>query len=159
MRNAKLYLGIVLMAVVGCGMEEEPFGGGTGAGGKADDGSGQFGVVIDETGDGLTFEVIEGQDVIVRLPSNPSTGYDWQVASTDRTFGYPVAVVFTPAPTDVGEGGVTELVWKTDGFLSMLGSHTVVLEYRRAWEQAELPADDSFTFTVAVCEATAGAAQ
>jgi len=156
-RKAKLYLGVVLVAMVGCAMEEAPKGDGTGAGGKADDGSWDSALVIDETGDGLTFHVLEGDPVVVRLPSNPSTGYDWQVASTDRTFGYPIDVVYMPSPLDVGEGGITELVWETKGFLSLLGSHTVVLEYRRSWEDpAEHEPEGVFTFTVVIHGESAG---
>jgi predicted secreted protein len=94
--------------------------------------------------------------VVVRLPSNPSTGYEWQVVSTDRSFGYPAEVNFVPSPLDVGEGGITEMVWQTDGFLSLIGSHTVVLEYRRPWEGPEqyLPADQ-FSFTIVVHGETA----
>lgn len=102
-------------------------------------------VIIDESGNGQAFEVVEGQDIIVRLAGNPSTGYGWEVASTDRTFGYPASEDFLPDGGGPGSGGVFEFVWKTDGALSMVGSHTVVLDYLRSWEGEAI---DSFTFTV-----------
>jgi inhibitor of cysteine peptidase len=156
-KKAQLFGVVVLVALIGCGMEEPPIDEGSGVGGKADDGSREPGLVIDESGNGLTFDVLEGESVIVRLPSNPSTGYEWQVVSTDRTFGYPATVNFIPSPLDVGEGGITELVWKTGGALSLVGSHTVTLEYRRPWEDpVQQQPVDAFTFTVVVHAETAG---
>ena len=115
----------------------------------------QDALVIDASQDGQTFQVIEGADVIIRLPANPSTGYQWQVTGTDRTFGYPAASHFVPAnPVDgpmVGAGGTMEFVWKTVGFLPMAGSHAIVIEYRRPWEEDAQPAD-TFSVTVVVLE-------
>ncbi|MBW2525573.1 MAG: protease inhibitor I42 family protein [Deltaproteobacteria bacterium] len=104
-------------------------------------------LVIDEGGDGQSFDVEAGTNVLVRLPGNPTTGYEWAVASTDRTFGYPESEQYIPNESEgmVGGGGVFELQWATSGALPMEGSHTVVLAYRRSWE--EEPAD-TFTFTV-----------
>ena len=42
-----------------------------------------------EKDDGKTVTVTEGQNLVVKLQSNPTTGYKWKVVSTDRTFGYP----------------------------------------------------------------------
>lgn len=157
MKKAQRFLGVVLVVLFGCAMEEPPIGDDVGPGGKADDGAWEPGLVIDETCNGSSFDVMEGDRVVVRLPSNPSTGYEWQVVSTDRSFGYPAEVTFRPSPLDVGEGGITEMVWATDGVLSLVGSHTVVLEYRRPWEGPEQYAPaDVFTFTVVVHGEAAG---
>ncbi len=109
--------------------------------------------VIDESGDGQTFDVVEGVAVVVQLPSNPSTGYDWQVVTTDRTFGYPSVTNFIldeSAPD--GSGGITEFIWATEGISSMVGSHTVVLGYVRSWEEDAEP-EQTFTFTVNIVSA------
>lgn len=102
-------------------------------------------VVIDETGDGQSFDVIEGQKIIVRLPGNATTGYEWTVASTDRTFGYPAESNYVTDDEAVGSGGVYEFIWVTKSPLSMVGTHTVTLQYKRSWETE---AADEFTFTV-----------
>jgi inhibitor of cysteine peptidase len=108
-------------------------------------------ILIEQNDNGKTFDAEVGQDVIVRLSANPSTGYQWQVVAVDRTIGYPAATYFTPDSDRPGTGGTVEFVWKTDGFLSVVGSHTMVLEYRRPWETDGEPAD-SFSFTVVVSE-------
>src|SRR5687768_1448233 len=57
-------------------------------------------LVLTEADNGRTITVPEGQNVVVKLASNPSTGYEWSVASTDRTFGYPYYKRFLPASSD-----------------------------------------------------------
>lgn len=108
-------------------------------------------VILDEGDDGMTFDVLEGHDVVVRLSGNPSTGYAWTVGSTDRTFGYPQSEEFlVDEGGPVGSGGIYEFLWATDGPLSMVGAHTVVMNYGRSWE--EEPAE-TFTFTINVLAA------
>lgn len=104
-------------------------------------------VTIDETGNGETFDVPEGADVLVKLPSNPSTGYDWRVAATDRTFGYPESTDFEPSSEAIGSGGHTLMLWKTGGFVRAGYEHTVRLEYARASDD---DVADTFEFTVAI---------
>ena len=102
-------------------------------------------VVIDEDSDGKTVDVTEGTDLVVRLAGNPTTGYAWTVASTDKTFGYPISDDYIPNDEAVGSGGTYEFVWATAGGLSMVGQHKVTLQYKRSWEST---AADTFTFTV-----------
>lgn len=109
-------------------------------------------VVIDESGNGQSFDVIEGQRIILRLPGNPTTGYEWTVASTDRTFGYPSSEQYLADDGGAGSGGTYEFVWSTDRVLSVVGTHTVVMHYGRSWEQEPI---DEFTFTVEVVAAAA----
>src|SRR5262245_57188174 len=93
MTTKRIVVGMVLaLALAGCASDVGAGGGtgspGGGAGSKADDGTDEAGaVVIDESGDGQSFDVAQGQLVVVRLASNPTTGYDWAVTSTDRSFG------------------------------------------------------------------------
>ena len=109
-------------------------------------------LVIDETMNGVTMEVYEGTDVIVELPSNPSTGYDWRLVRTDRTFGGPVSTEYVvDDPEAIGSSGMTRMTWKTQGYLSMLGEHTVMLEYVRPWEEDVEP-EKTFTFTVIIVD-------
>jgi inhibitor of cysteine peptidase len=102
---------------------------------------------ITEADDGKTVTVTEGVNLLVKLPANPSTGYKWEVVSTDRSFGYPSVTKFSPSSSGVGSGGVQRFTWKTKGALSLVGEHTVKMEYKRSWEK-NLPATKTFTFTV-----------
>src|SRR5688572_4989878 len=59
-------------------------------------------LTLTEQDNGRTVTVTEGQNVVVKLQSNPSTGYKWEVASTDRTFGYPYYTRFLKNSDAVG---------------------------------------------------------
>jgi predicted secreted protein len=103
-------------------------------------------LVIGESDKGKTFTVVAGQNVRVRLPSNPTTGYKWTVTQTDRTFGYPSSDTYkaNSANGPVGSGGNQTLTWKTTTAISMEGKHTVELSYKRSTGAAA----KKFTFTV-----------
>jgi inhibitor of cysteine peptidase len=104
---------------------------------------------LTEKDDGKTVTVTEGQNLVVKLQSNPTTGYKWNVVSTDRTFGYPADTRFLKNSDAVGSGGVERFSWKTKGALSMAGEHTVKMEYKRPWETNASPAK-KFSFTVKI---------
>jgi inhibitor of cysteine peptidase len=110
---------------------------------------------ITDADDNQTVTVTKGQNVLVKLSSNPTTGYKWTVASTDRTFGYPAYDKYLAASPNgpVGSGGIQRFTWKTNSPLNMAGSHTVKLEYKRAWEVNVAPAK-TFTFTVTIVDST-----
>lgn len=107
-------------------------------------------LVLTEADNGRTISVPEGQNVVVKLAANPSTGYEWVVASTNRTFGYPYYKRFLPAAENgpVGSGGLQRMTWRTKGALSMVGRHEVTLEYKRSWETG--PAARTFKFAVEI---------
>ncbi len=109
-------------------------------------------IVITESDDGKTFEVKEGTDIVVKLSSNPSTGYDWSVTNTNRTFGHPASTEYVAdaGPMLAGSGGTTVMTWETKGMLSMVGTHSVTLEERRSWDPPSSPSNTSFTFTVTI---------
>ena len=132
------FVAAVLVGAIGCDTaqtEVQPVDPGAGAVGKADTaGGGPIVVSIDDHG--TVVVVTEGQDVAVRLPANPSTGYAWNVAVTDRSFGYPYSSQFISSSAVPGRGGVAEFLWATDGFLPLVGDHSVTLVYKRPWEAA-----------------------
>ncbi len=103
-------------------------------------------VKVTEKDAGKTIAVEQGKLVALYLAANPSTGYGWKVVATDKTFGYPEEKFFASSGA-VGSGGTDRFVWKTDGPLSMLGKHSVTLEYKRSWDKK--PAK-TFTFVVDV---------
>jgi predicted secreted protein len=110
-------------------------------------------LVIDSNDNGKTFVVPQGQSVRVELPSNRTTGYRWMVGSTDKTFGYPATDTYTTTSQGVGGGGVQKLTWKTKAPIPVVGTHKVVLEYRRPWDENVKPAK-TFTFHVTITGST-----
>jgi inhibitor of cysteine peptidase len=107
---------------------------------------------ITDADNGKTVTVTKGQSILVKLQSNPTTGYKWVVASTDRTFGYPASDRFVQnGDGAVGSGGLQRLTWKTTSPLDMVGTHKVKLEYKRAWETNVAPAK-VFSFTVKIVD-------
>jgi inhibitor of cysteine peptidase len=109
-------------------------------------------LTLTEADEGRTVTIAKGQNVVVKLQSNPSTGYRWQVVATDRTFGYPASTRFVKNGDAAGASGVERMTWKTSGPLPMTGTHQVKLEYRRPWEKDSSPAK-TFTFSVSIVEA------
>ncbi len=105
-------------------------------------------VALHDIDDGRTVRVKKGQDVVVALQSNPSTGYRWHVVSTPRSFGHPAKSEFLPGVTAraIGAPGTELLTWRTAGFQPEAGqSYTVNLAYSRG---ATGEPARTFTFTV-----------
>lgn len=103
---------------------------------------------LTERDNGRTVHINAGQSLTLKLASNPTTGFDWDVTRTDRTFGYPKES-FSASSGAVGSGGTKKMVWSTRGPLDMRGTHQVTLEYHRSWETSTPPAK-TFHFTVIV---------
>ena len=96
-----------------------------------------------DNGGSVTLESPEG--VTVSLPSNPSTGYSWQVAETGPLTQVGEATYTAPDTALAGAGGV-----ETFRFASETpGSGTLTLEYRRPWE-TDVPAEKTWTAKVTV---------
>lgn len=103
---------------------------------------------LDDSDNGGTFEVPEGDDVVVKLAANATTGYSWVVAATDRSFGYPEEDYEVSGPA-TGSGGTAIFTWHTTSPFSLVGDHHVKLEYKRPWDMTSPPAK-TFEFTVTV---------
>ncbi|MBP9087469.1 MAG: hypothetical protein KBG15_15200, partial [Kofleriaceae bacterium] len=137
-------LPLVLACILGAGCTD--FDGANNAdgtvgesGGKAD---GADAAVIFEADNGKSFDVVEGQKVIVRLEESPVLG-TWAVASSNRTFGYPESdqlIVQQNAP-----GRFHEFVWQTSGSVSKVGTHTVWMD-RSVDDEVKA----SFSFTIVI---------
>ena len=110
---------------------------------------------LTDADDGKTVTVTKGQNILVKLSANPSTGYQWVVAATNRTFGYPASDRFVATSGGaVGSGGIQRFMWKTSSALDILGTHSVRLEYKRPWENNVAPAK-TFSFTVNIVDPAA----
>ncbi len=111
--------------------------------------------VVDQTvteadnGSDVTLKV--GDTLRVQLPSNPSTGYSWQVSQDDKAILAPVGEPqfdlgpnVTPIP---GRGGTETFTFKAVA----AGETTLTLIYVRPWETNVTPTpNDTFTLNVTV---------
>lgn len=105
-----------------------------------------------EVGEGTTgrsFELVPGQELVVHLKGNPTTGYTWVLAQADAKVLVATGAIEYLAPKQnpprVGQGGT---------FVARLtaqaaGETPVRFEYRRPWEK-DTPAEKSFSLTVRV---------
>jgi predicted secreted protein len=102
-------------------------------------------LTLTEESSGQRFDVEVGQEVIVRLASNRTTGYQWTLADSRSAL---MAVVGEPqyeppAQTHLGVGG-TE-TWRLKAMTK--GQVALVFEYRRPLDKVLPPARTaSFTF-------------
>jgi predicted secreted protein len=94
---------------------------------------------------GRQVEVRTGDTVTIRLPENPTTGYQWQLAADSAALGMVASLVhknFTPpAPAAAGAGGERELVFT----IRDAGSTQLRLLYKQPWGGDEAAAD---TYTI-----------
>jgi len=87
-----------------------------------------------------TIEVTVGEDFVISLDSNPTTGYSWQLASSLPAWLELIGSEYVPTPTEpgiVGSGGVEEWTFRANAE----GTATITFEYRRPWEKDQPPAE------------------
>ena len=106
-------------------------------------------VTVSPAQSGTSVELASGQSLLVRLPSNPSTGYRWvYVEPKDavlRVDGPSTFEAAQSAGNTAGTGG-TE-IWKLAPLKA--GQQQLRFEYRRPWEQDGVPAQVA-TYAVTV---------
>ena len=92
---------------------------------------------------GTKVNAFVGQELVITLNGNPSTGYTWETKDLDPTMFLQVGETqFTSSnPTLVGSGGTQTLTIRT----LKTGTATLTLVYHRPWETGVAPAD---TFSV-----------
>lgn len=104
-------------------------------------------VVLTEVDAGATLTVPAGARIVVRLASNPSTGYGWSEVEapgpTLRALGEP-AFEETDAAGRAGAPGVQVFRYE----VAEPGRARVALAYARPWEPADTPAAGRFDVTV-----------
>ena len=128
MRKAKLFgifflAGVLLMA---CGTKED---------------------ALREEDSGRQVELAVGEKMFITLDSNPTTGYQWEVADVDASV---LAQLGTEYDADssqlIGSGGEEIFTFEAVG----LGETSLQLIYHQPWDDA--PPDDDFSVTVVVTE-------
>jgi len=92
---------------------------------------------------GTKVNAFDGQELVITLDSNPSTGYIWETKDLDPTMFLQVGETqFTSSnPNLVGSGGTQTLTIRT----LKTGTATLTLVYHRPWETGVAPAN---TFSV-----------
>lgn len=106
-------------------------------------------VTITPESAGRTIELRSDQELLVRLPSNPTTGYRWSLpAAPPDVLKLEGTPAFERNPAGAGVVGVpgTE-VWRFTPVRK--GQQTLLFDYRRPWE-ADAPPAHQLSFTVAV---------
>jgi inhibitor of cysteine peptidase len=92
---------------------------------------------VTEANTGGSVALARDQQLIVRLPSNPTTGYRWSLAQQSTPVLQPEgAPTYEKGAVDAGAGG-TE-IWRFAP--TQAGEGTLRLEYRRLWEADVAPA-------------------
>lgn len=101
---------------------------------------------LGENDNGTAITAKTGQQVVVELPSNPTTGFMWVVAESGPLTQVGEAAYESPAkPGVVGAGGTETFTFKAE----RAGSGKLTLEYRRPWEK-DVAAEDIWSVTVTV---------
>ena len=101
-------------------------------------------VKLTETDAGSTVEMNVGDMLEVMLEGNPTTGYDWEMASGDAAVLEQLGASTYKADSDLmGSGGQVTLRFEAVA----AGQTTLQLVYHRPWETDEPPAQ---TFEVSV---------
>lgn len=105
-------------------------------------------VVVTEADAGKPVALVVGQEVVVRVQGNPSTGYAWSQVPVDGSILATGVAVFEsdekPAGM-VGVGGTEVLRFRA----TAVGTETLTLRYARPWETDTPPAMElSFPVTV-----------
>lgn len=97
-------------------------------------------IVLDEEDNRGSVELNPGQMLVVSLPSNPTTGYSWEIAGCDEAVVKQVgeaefAIVDDGDPPPLGRGGMETFRLEAVGS----GQTTLTLVYHRPWEKGVEP--------------------
>lgn len=122
-------------------------GGATAAGGDAsvDAGASRPRVTLDESSEGKTLELSPGQQLMVSLDANPSTGFDWAVVKAPAALGSP-EMGYVSSSNVTGAPGKRHLTWTVKAALPA-GDHAVELGYARSFERG-VPPFKTFRFKI-----------
>ncbi len=112
-------------------------------------------IVLTEADAGQTIEAAVGQEVVVRLKGNPTTGFRWEVEAVEGEAVEPRGeVAYEPPHTArLGAGGTFVARFQA----ARQGEATLAMRYVRPWEKDKEPAE-TFRATVKVAGETEGQA-
>jgi inhibitor of cysteine peptidase len=93
-------------------------------------------VLITEEQDGLQVNLGRGDFLLVRLESNPSTGYSWEIINNDEAILRPLGdSVFRASSSAVGAGGTETFQFEA----IEEGTSVLRMIYHRSFEEDEEP--------------------
>jgi inhibitor of cysteine peptidase len=103
-------------------------------------------VRMTEQNSGQIVEIQAGQQIVITLKSNPTTGYKWELTSelNPAILELVSQEYIAPQGGAIGAGG--EEVWEFQGVGR--GESSIVLEYRRSWEKNQPPVNSFFAKVV-----------
>jgi inhibitor of cysteine peptidase len=105
-------------------------------------------ITVTEKGNGSQFELNKGDLLTLRLESNPSTGYSWQIAGNDEKLmelmGEPTSE--TPERKLI-VGGIEYRIFRFKALTR--GTNVLELQYKRIWEKEKEPLK-TFRITVKI---------
>lgn len=106
-------------------------------------------VYLSEENDGMTLEIDIAEKIVIKLQSNPSTGYHWEHSNIDGTFiNQDGDAIFTEDEECAGLdgcGGTEQLSFTT----SQTGTGAIALVYHRSFEEEPI---DQFSIDVIVTD-------
>ena len=119
-----LLLGILIVASIACG-----------------------GKTVNESNSGSQIYLSVGETFVVKLASNPSTGYSWNLSAiTNTSIINKTSNAYIPPSVQIpGRGG--QETWKFQAL--SVGTATISMKYIQPWEPEAEPAD-TFEITVSV---------
>ncbi len=100
--------------------------------------------LVGEEDDGDHVPLGVGEKLMVALPGNPTTGYEWEVDEEARFLARVDGVAYRASSDLVGAGGTFYFRYSAEES----GEGRLAFGYRRSWEA--LPAEKSFAITVTV---------
>ena len=96
---------------------------------------------------GSTIETTVGQDIVIALESNPTTGYTWRVSGrVDQSIVGLISSDYEPSAstTALGVSGHQRWTFRAVG----RGTTTIRLDYARPWELTSPAKSTTFTLVV-----------
>jgi predicted secreted protein len=129
-------VGVAVVLVALCGLASDSV--------VAGEVSGRKGVVVTEKDNGKTVKAAVGEQIIVRLASNPTTGYQWRIGKLEPAHLKPIGESHYEPPDShlVGAGGTEVFTFTT----LKPGKTRLRLEYVRSWENKPIK---TFKVTIA----------
>ncbi|MEE9514677.1 MAG: protease inhibitor I42 family protein [Candidatus Brocadiales bacterium] len=104
--------------------------------------------IIRQADGGKIFKLRKGDEIVIHLKGNRTTGYSWAIEEVDDNVLGLVNDVYIPdKPVMIGSGGVRTITFKA----VLMGASPVRLKYWRPWE-GESSVVERFEVTVQVGE-------
>jgi inhibitor of cysteine peptidase len=101
-------------------------------------------VTVGVAWNGKEITLKSGDELVVRLAGNATTGYRWAIVSKPKALTLIRSTYLTSPPGRIGQGGTFSFRLRAE-----TGRGTLKLAYRRSWEKGKAPAQ-SFSIKVRV---------